>query len=176
MEPIQRKGLPVKLTVVIMAVALAVIVYMTMYDSANEPQSFRGIKWGGSLQDLSGLTLLAEDGDLKFYERADDRMKLGDIPLEKIIYGFHKGRFYNVMMYYSSADNFARSKEVLSRQHGEPYQPAPSEKKLFWDADSLGVLLTFDDASNTGRVTYIYKPIENEMGGNAPQQASGSSS
>ena len=165
MEPIQRKGLPVKMTGMIMAIVLAGIVYMTMYDSGSEPRSFRGLTWGQSLQDLSGFTLIAEDGDLKFHERADERMKLGDVPLEKVVYGFHKGRFYSVMMYFTSEDNFARSKEVLSRQYGEPYQPAPSEKKYYWDDNDLSVLLTLDDASGTGRVTYVFKPIENEIGG-----------
>jgi len=165
MDQIQRKRLPLKIAGILTAIALSAIVYVVMPGSESAPQGFRGIEWDADIGKLSGLSMFAEDGDLKFYVRPDDRMKLGDVALEKLIYGFYKGRFYNVMMYYSSPDNFSRVQEVLSRQYGAPYQPTESEKKYFWEDGNVSVLSTYDDDSNTGRISYIFKPIEAEMGG-----------
>jgi hypothetical protein len=176
MDQIQRKRPPLKLAAVLTAIALSVIVYAVMPGSESEPGGFRGIEWGADLGKLSGMSIFAEDGDLKFYVRSDDRMKLGDVPLEKLIYGFYKGRFYNVMMYVSSQASFARVQEVLSRQYGAPYQPTQSEKKYFWDDGNVSVLSTYDDDSNTGRISYIFKPIDSEMSESAPPQTKESGS
>ena len=131
MERIQRKGLPIKVTGMLLAVVLSVIAYVYMTGSENTPQGFRGIRWGENIQELSGLTPLAQNGDLKFYVRADDRMKLGDVALEKLVYGFYKDRFYSAMMYFDSQADFSRVKDSLSHQYGQPFQAAPSEKKLY---------------------------------------------
>ncbi len=60
------------------------------------------MKWGSNLRDLPELRLLAEEGDLKFFEKVNELTRIGDADVDKIIYGFYKDRFYNVMIYFSS--------------------------------------------------------------------------
>lgn len=129
----------------------------------NEPGEFRGIKWGSSVQGITGMRFLAEDGDLKFYERAGDPMQFEEVNIDRIVYGFHKDRFYNVMAYYSSVPNFLTLKDMLSRKYGEPYRPEESANKYFWNGENVDILLIFDDGRNSGRVTYFHKPIQNEI-------------
>ena len=61
------------------------------------------------------MKLLAEEGDLKFYEKTSDPTKIGDVDVDKIIYGFYKDRFYNVMIYFRALANYARIQETLSK-------------------------------------------------------------
>ena len=144
-------------------VALLVAGYVFLSDAKKEPSDFRGIKWGSNIRELPHMKLLAEEGDLKFLERENDGMKIGDADVEKIIYGFYKDRFYNVMIYYRSPLNFAKIRETLSREFGKPFQPNASEKKFFWSGEHVNLLLNFDDAANSGRVTYLFKPIQLEI-------------
>ena len=144
-------------------VALLVAGYMFFSGTNKEPTDFRGIKWGSNIRDLAKMKLLAEEGDLKFLERENDGMRIDDADVEKIIYGFYKDRFYNVMIYYNSPSNFAKLREALSREFGKPFQPVESEKKLFWNGEQVNLLLNFDDASNTGRIIYLFKPIQLEI-------------
>ncbi len=157
----EKKALKVGLIVGIGAVLL--IGYLLLSTTAKEPADFRGIKWGSPIADLPDMKLLAEDGDLRFYEKTNDRMKIGDVDVERIVYGFYKDRFYNVMIYYSSPASYNRIQETLSDTFGKPFQPNESEKKLFWNGEHVNLLLHFDEATNAGRVTYLYKPIQLEI-------------
>ena len=155
-----------RILVLVLAVVLGGILmagYLLLPSAKKEPADFRGMKWGSNLRDLAGMNLLAEDGNLKFFEKANDLTKLGDADVDKIIYGFHKDRFYNVMIYYSSPADFARIRDTLSKEFGQPFQPSESEKKCFWNGEQVNLLLSFDEASNTGRITYLFKPIQLEV-------------
>jgi hypothetical protein len=131
----------------------------------NEPGDFRGLKWESSVRDTSGMNFLAEEGDLRFYEREKDPMRIGDVPVERIVYGFFKDRFYNVLVYYLSLPNFLSLKGTLSAQYGEPYRPSETANKYFWNGEKVDILLLYDDVTNTGRISYLFKPIESQMEG-----------
>lgn len=145
------------------AAAILVIAYLFLSSTAKEPADFGGMKWGSSIRELPDMKLLAEEGDLKFFEKAGNPAKIGDVNVDRIIYGFYKERFYNVMIYFSSPSDYSRIQEILSRDFGKPLQPSQSEKKLFWNGENVNLLLSFDEASNTGRIIYLFKPIQLEI-------------
>ena len=152
-----------KLGLMVAAVAVLLITYLVVSGSQKESADFRGIKWGSNIADLPNMKLLAEDGALKFYEKGDDRKEIGPVEVDKIVYGFYKDRFYTVMIYYHSPVNFNRIRDTLSESYGKPFQASESEKKLFWNGEQVNLSLNFDDATNTGRIAYFFKPIQLEM-------------
>jgi hypothetical protein len=155
-----------RILVLVLAVVLGGLLvtgYLLLPSASKEPVDFRGMKWGSNLRDLSEMKLLAEDGNLKFFEKVNDLPKVGEVDVDKIIYGFHKDRFYNVMIYYSSPANFVKIRDTLSNEFGQPFQPSESEKKCFWNGEQVNLLLNFDEASNTGRITFLFKPIQLEV-------------
>jgi hypothetical protein len=129
----------------------------------NEPVDFRGVKWQTHVAEISGMKLLAQDGDLQFYEKSDENLKIGDASLDRIVYGFYKEQFYNVFLYYSSLPTFSKIKEIFSQNYGEPYQPNQYVAKYFWYGKQVDILLTFDGLLKNGRVSYFYKPIADAM-------------
>jgi len=159
----QQERRVLRLLLVIVLAAIMVTTYMFLPSTKKEPVDFRGMKWGSNIRDLPDMKLLAEEGDLKFFERTNDLTKVGDADVDKVIYGFYKDRFYNVMIYYRSPSNFSKIQEMFSREFGKPFQPNESEKKLFWNGEHVNLLLNFDEASNTGRITYLFKPIQLEI-------------
>jgi hypothetical protein len=157
----ERKALGV-LSVVVLA-AMAAGTYMFLPSTNKEPYDFRGMKWGSIIRELPDMKLMAEEGDLKFFERTNDPTKVGDADVDRIVYGCYKDRFYNVMIYYRSPSNFTKLADMFSREFGKPFQPNASEKKLFWNGKNVNLLLNFDEASNSGRITYLFKPIQLEV-------------
>lgn len=137
--------------------------YLLLPDTKKEPAEFRGMKWGSNVRDLREMKLLAEEGDLKFFEKAGEVTKFGDAAVDKIIYGFYQDRLYNVMIYYSSPADFVGFREALSKEFGPPFQPVASEKKCFWNGEQVNLLLNFDETSATGRIIYLFKPIQLEI-------------
>jgi hypothetical protein len=153
----------VKIALLLVIVALGVAGYMLLAGPKKEPADFNGIKWGSTIGELAGMKLLAEEGNFKFFEKENERTKISDADVDKIVYGFYKDRFYNVTIYYRLPATFAKLQEAFSREFGKPFQPNASEKKLFWSGEHVNLLLNFDDASNSGRVSYLFKPIQLEI-------------
>ncbi len=127
-----------------------------------QPDNFRGMKWGTAFSTLSGFSQIAREGDLAFYEKASDPLRVDDLKVDQIIYGFHKGRFYTAMVYFP-ATGFARMKDILSHRLGEPVQPDQTPSKLVWDSSNVTVLLTLDSRPDSARLSYLYKPEQLEI-------------
>ncbi|MEA1964165.1 MAG: hypothetical protein U9O41_03445 [Candidatus Aerophobetes bacterium] len=63
----------------------------------NEPEGFRGIKWGDPLgEDMIFYAKTEGNDDLLWYKKENDKMQIGEAKLKKIIYGFYKSRFMEV--------------------------------------------------------------------------------
>lgn len=131
--------------------------------SVERTDAFRGLKWGKPLDDPSRYELLAQEGDLKFYKKKNEEPKVEDVAVESLVYGFHKDRFYNVMIYFKSLENYNRLRDVLTQQYGRPLEPDQGAKKCFWNLDPVNLLLDYAEGAGTGRVSYFYKPIQTEI-------------
>ncbi len=150
----------------IFGLCLVTVLVFTLFgcgsQAASEPDNFRGVKWGAEVSSVNGLSQIASEGDLVFYERGDDNLQLDEIRLDQVIYGFHKGRFYMAMVYFPAA-GFNRMQELLKRQLGEPARPDNTPSKLIWDGQNVSVLLSLGGKADMGRVVYMYKPIQLEV-------------
>lgn len=129
--------------------------------SANEPVGFRGIKWGAKASSVSGLHQVAGKGKLLLYEKSNDRLQMGKVKLNRVVYGFYKDRFYMGMAYFPS-EGFKGVREVITNQLGQPAKVDNDPSKLIWDSNDVSVLLT-SDGPGRGRLVYMYKPIQLEV-------------
>lgn len=150
----------------VLGLCLASVLVCTFFGcgspAASQPDDFRGILWAAEASSVSGLSQIAGEGNLALYEKSDDRLQMGEVRLEQVIYGFYKGRFYMGMVYFPAV-GFKRIEEMLTRQLGQPAKPDNTPSRLIWDGDNVSVLLTLGDSSDQGRLVYIYKPIQLEV-------------
>ena len=65
----------------------------------NEPKGFRGIDWDTDFANVEGEMFLAEDTQIKFYTRRDDKMTIGGAELARLTYGFYEGKFGYVFIH-----------------------------------------------------------------------------
>jgi hypothetical protein len=143
--------------------ALVFTVFGCGSPASGEPDNFRGVKWGSDFSSLSGLSRIAQEGDLTFYEKTNDSLQIEDVRLDQVIYGFYKGRFYTAMIYFPNT-GFARIQEIMTKQLGAaPSQPDKTPSKLIWDNPNVSVLLTSGSSDNPARLSYLYKPIQLEV-------------
>jgi hypothetical protein len=152
-------------------VAVCLMLFNYAATTTQEREGILGVAWSANIRDLPDMQLIAEDGDHRYYSRARDESKLEDITVDKIVYGFYKGRFFNVMAYFSSKPSFSKMKDRLSGKYGNPYKPDETDQKYFWTVDTVHLLLTYDEAANQGRLTYFYQPIEGEIERNEKAKA-----
>jgi hypothetical protein len=125
----------------------------------NQPDGFRGIKWGTRVEDLEHLKLLEQTGDFEVYAKTDDNLNLGETDLEKIVYMFYKGRFAGLVIEYESAINYRIIDRALVEYYG-PGQPQSNiQKKHQWDGFEVLIGHEFNSGKNKGRIIYAYKPV-----------------
>ena len=129
----------------------------------SETDGFRGIRWGTAIQDISGMKLLDEEGPVKFYERSGDPVAVSGVNVDRIIYGFYNGAFYNVTISYTSSPNFTKFKEIYLQKYGNPPHAEEGKNQYFWQIDSINILLNFNAETDKGRVHYSFVPIESQM-------------
>jgi hypothetical protein len=132
----------------------------------NEPDNFRGIKWGAAIGTLSNMKLIVEDGDDKFYQRKNDKMKMGEATLDRIFYDFHRGRFYSVEIYFNFQSNFSIIKDTFFRMYGVGYQPNPSIEEYWWFGHDIDIKLKYSERVKMGSVFYIFRLISEEIENN----------
>ena len=142
----------------------ALIVFFLLLPSSvfafqNEPDGFRGIKWGTDLSTLSDMSKFA--GDIKdglLYERKNDTLTVGDATLTGIYYGFYDGKFFSVMMTFNNSSNFSKIKETLFQKYGDIEKLNPYIDKYKWSGVDVVIGLDYSSINEEGKVVYFYLP------------------
>jgi len=148
------------------SILVALIFFMLPNNSLcfqNEPDGFRGIKWGNNIKDLKGMGIAADDGDSKYYIRKNDKLKIGDAVLESITYGFYKNRFHFVLIEFKAGTNYMKIKETLFEQYGAGNQNNEFLEQYTWYGSNVDILLKYSKISKEGRISYFYKPLTDEQ-------------
>lgn len=96
------------------------------------PEGFRGIGWGASLDELTGLIPLAagEAGGESFFRREKDELNLDGVAVERILYRFAGGRFVQGLIFLEQGQAAVQSaKRTLFDQYGPmgPFVGQPSD-------------------------------------------------
>jgi len=157
----KSKGICLIAVIVIMVISFLFSVYSFSYQ--NEPDGFRGIKWGSDIKSLRGMKLVEDHHkDAKYYIRKSDKLKIGEAPLKSIAYGFNKDRFYFVYIRFNSTTNFSSIKETLFEQYGAGVQNNKSKEEYVWLGGNVNISLQYDEISQRGKIYYLFKPVSPE--------------
>jgi hypothetical protein len=151
--------LPMKIGLVL-AVALSGMLCVSVFAYLNEPDAFRGIKWGTLIEKVPDMELSLDGGDLKAYTRKHDKMVLEGSELTGIHYVFYKEQFYCVRIEFKGLSNFQRIRDVFFKTYGEPGGQQYYETHFAWTGDKASITLDYDESTELGEVGYKYMPID----------------
>ncbi len=123
----------------------------------------KDIEWGANISDLPDMVLMKVVGDGKeVYTREGEKMKIGDADIERVTYGFHKERLYEVKVHFRSFFNFVKLKEILFKLYGPGLQPSRFLESYHWYRKETSVVLTYTEKSGKGTIGYTFLPIYKE--------------
>jgi hypothetical protein len=128
----------------------------------NEPDGFRGIKWGTNISELNDMLVVESGKDTLYYTRKNDKMKIGDVDIDQISYGFYKTRFFVVLVEYRGYASFTKLKKILIDQYGKAEQPNQLMERYFWTGGTVDIYFDYNDMSKNGNVYYSFRPIQEE--------------
>jgi hypothetical protein len=143
----------------LLAMVLGLLVAVSALAFQNEPASFRGIEWGANITELGDMGLIESEGNTRDYVKKNDKMKIGDADIERIAYGFYKGRFFSVMIAFKGYINYSQIKETLFQLYGSPEKPNQFMGDYRWLGSDVWITLEYKEILDKGIIWYFFKPI-----------------
>ena len=143
-----------------MPALILIILFVPLFSYAfqNEPDNFRGIKWGTNIKDLPDMVQLDDPGrqnnNIKHTQRNNEILQIGDAELSDITYRFYKDQFCFVSIRFESK-NFRKLKETLFKLYGPGFQNNPFIENYSWHGANIDIDLYVEG----GLIGYCYKPL-----------------
>jgi hypothetical protein len=126
----------------------------------SEPEGFAGIKWNTEFSevklDMVELRSIANptEPDVKikiYYTKKRDNLKMGEAQLDKMEYGFWKGKFAEVHITAAGPENFNQLKKFLFEKYGTVEK---STQGLYsWNGPVTRIALRYDEPAKTSLLT-----------------------
>ena len=156
---------------IISGIIIIFLIPSLLFAFQNEPNGFRGIKWGTNIAELPGMEMIYEDNDAKFYHKKNDKMKIGDAELVGIRYRAYKGKFYQVVIKYENLSNFMKIKETLFQVYGAGHQNNQFLEEYGWVGSTVFIHFSYKEILNKGQLSIIFLPIYKEKASDDKEKA-----
>jgi len=139
-----------------LVLVLVLILSVGAFAFQNEPEGFRGLKWGDP--PTEDMKFLLDSDDMKAYTLPDDKMYLGDVTLYRIAYMFYEGRFTSVGIYYNGEDNYNLLETICKERYGEQ-EIDEGFYEMRWDSQKSFVILAYDYVDEDGYLAIGSTPL-----------------
>ena len=123
----------------------------------NEPDGFRGLKWGTDITDLDGMIKVhVKDGnpDTTYYNRSGDTLQLWGTGLHYIQYTFYKGKLSVVRIGFDGQGKFKALKSHLISNYGKATRTSHS---FTWTGEMSHISFVH------GSLTFYHAPYYRQM-------------
>ena len=119
----------------------------------TEPDGFRGIKWGTSIDNLAGMKHLRTypgfEGIL-IYTKKDEDLRIGTANLKEVHYHFWQGKFFSVWIYTVGSVNWPGLKEATFEKFGAGYQDNEDIENFVWGGPQTMMTLKYSEITEKG--------------------------
>jgi len=126
----------------------------------SEPDGFVGVKWGTEFPEVKSDMVESRsianptEPDVKikiYYTKKGDHLKMGEGQLDKMEYGFFRGKFGEVQITATGPENFDHLKKFLFEKYGTVEK---STQGLYsWNGPVTRIALRYDEPTKTSLLT-----------------------
>ena len=111
----------------------------------NEPDGFRGIKWGTDIKTIPGMKYLITYENLSIYSRDKDKLFFGNAKVGAIEYIFYKDKFSAVRIHTDGAKEFKTFRDAIFKEYGEGQHPERAGmEKWIWFGKMTDMVLEYN--------------------------------
>ncbi len=139
---------------------------LAIYAKRPPPDGFGGIPFGTNVALIPGMQYVFVHKDVRQYRRAGEKKRIGDIPLDDVIYSFRDDKLFYVILVikHPSSGDFERLRAAYEAKYG-PYEaisPGGAENLVWsWPAAAVA-LVRYRDTGNL-EICYAYTPVLREI-------------
>lgn len=127
----------------------------------NEPDGFRGLKWGDSPTEQ--MVLFYQQGpSFASYVRPNDKLSIGDAKLTGISYHFYTSseedaQLFEVLITFSGIVNYSLLEVICEEKFGQP--TLKDSSNLGWGSGEVLVFLAYESEKNSGFFSFQNRPL-----------------
>lgn len=138
----------------IVVTALMLSFALPCFGFQNEPDGFRGIKWGEDISDRDDMAPRSAGADKTVsFTRKGDEAFLGGVMLDVLTYEYWDGKFSGVFMLFRDADRFLKMKGICFEKYGKVKRRARYPESYVWEGKKAVVYLEYDSIRNSGSMS-----------------------
>ncbi len=140
-----------KVTVVLLIIVLFFAFSEGVFAFQNEPEGFRGLKWGDPVTEIMEYIGPIREG--RGYTLPNDKMSIGNAKFYMIMYFFYEGRFQGVVLNFRGEDNYDLLEMICKERHGEA--ELEGFYKFVWLGQKSAITLSCDLIEEDGYLLMI---------------------
>ncbi len=144
-----------KIKLVLLAISMLTMMTLSAQNKKmlDEKNGFREFKFGMNADSIPNLKLVESDGFCNYYEKTDEKLKIGDYDVKSITYGFYRGKLDFIFIEIKGYNNSRGILNIFESQYGKGYQSNPYIEKYYWFAKT--VTLSYDENSINNNANII---------------------
>lgn len=134
-----------------------------------DDNEFNGIMWGANINDVGGMKLIRDSGEIKTYKKDHETLEIPGIKTE-VGYSFYQGKFFKGTILCSSSQELLPPlmKQLIKKHRGRGKQQEVSELFMeetrmytfMWDGDPMSI--SYIGSDYKGKLGFRYKPIHQD--------------
>jgi len=147
--------------VIVGFLSVALILFCVSFVGAfqNEPDGFRGLKWGDPpTENMKYFTTI---GMKESYTIPNDKMSIGNAEFWAIAYAFYDGRFSDVVLYFNGEENYDLLETICKGKFGED-EVDEGFYEFTWNGSISFIRLKYDMVEEEGSLGIASTQITKE--------------
>lgn len=129
------------------------------YTYQNEPDGFRGIKWGTEFDTVKDqLTFAYLDdsyGGINVYTKNNDDMSIGSASLESVQYCFWQNKFVMANINVVGINNWFGVKDSLKAKFGQGFQSNRYIEDYTWIGNTTIISSKYSEIEKKAKITFV---------------------
>ena len=149
---------------IVCLVSLISLLGTSVYASDIE-DGFLQYSWGERSSKYSGLSMLGEKGDVIYYSKPGENYTVGNVSIDKVIYGFYKDQLFGVYLNIDSIEVYDKLFDHMKSLYGLPATKLTAEEQSVfkWKQQSVTIKLKLNKPTQKMKLSFYYRPISSQL-------------
>jgi hypothetical protein len=149
----------------ILMISSAVILLGINASASDFEKGFLKYAWGDSASKYSGLSSLSAKGDVNYYSSPGETYTVGNVSIDKAIFGFYKDQFFGVYLNIDSVEVYDKLLDYMKSQYGLPaYKTTSNDMIVYkWKEKDVTIKLKMNKSTEKMKLAFYFQPFSKKL-------------
>lgn len=122
-------------------------------------------KWGDSASMYAGLSKLGEKGEVSYYSKPGEKYTIGNVSIERVIYGFYRDQLFGVYLNIESIEVYDKLLSHMKSLYGLPTTKVGADRLFVskWKQKGVTIKLKFYEPLQKMKLAFYHQKLSGEL-------------